>query len=226
MTNTMAIPYYAELNDSIGELLHCCPTAAQIQLGENVRIKKFSKGEVFISKGDSCNGIYIVLEGAVKLFVEGDNGKKILLFKGSKDVIGLQLAMNDGVFDYYASAMTSVVLAYVPIDQLKKLMALHPNSFFSLIKKIDQKANLMENHSALMMTANAEKIVLKTINELYKKFGTDPNGYLKIRISVKDLASYVGLSKTSLYRVLQSLKEQSILSHYLNRYRLEKNVLR
>jgi CRP-like cAMP-binding protein len=225
MTNSIPMAYQSKLNDSLGEFLHCCPTMAQLQLREQVKIKELKKGEIFISNGDECNGIYIVLEGVVKLFVNHNNQKTILLFKGCRDAIGLQVAMSNKPFDYYASALTQTIVAYIPVEQLKKMLVTHPNSFFAFMRKIDQKAVMIENHSALIMTGNAEKIVLRTIYDLRKRFGTDPNGYLKLKISVKDLAGYVGLSKTSLYRVLQSLKEQSILTHYLNRYKLEKTIL-
>jgi CRP-like cAMP-binding protein len=225
MTNSIPVNYHSKLNDSLGEFLHCCPTMAQLQLKEQVKIRELKKGEIFISNGDECNGIYIVLDGAVKLFIQRNTQKQILLFKGCKDVIGLQLAMNNETFDYYASALTQTVVAYIPLEQLRKMLVTHPNSFFAFMRKIDQKAMMLENHSTLMMTGNAEKIVLRTIDDLRKRFGTDPNGYLKLKISVKDLAGYVGLSKTSLYRVLQSLKNQSILSHYMNRYKLEKAIL-
>jgi len=226
MINAVSDSYKSKLNDSIRELLYCCPTLAQMQLSNHVKIMELKKGEIFIRKGEKCEGVYVVLEGVVQLFVTNNHQKTILFFKGAKDVVGLQLAMNDQVFDYSASTMTPVVLAYLPTSELMKMLNSHPSTFFSFMRKIDQKAVTYEKHSALLMTSNAEKIVLNTIKELNQKFGTDVNGYLKFRVSVKDLASYVGLSKTSLYRVLQTLKEKSILSHYLNRYRLEKNIQR
>lgn len=217
----IAHPHTQIVLDSINKVFNCCPTVIKNDLINHISIKEVKKDKVFIHHGEPCQGIYIIAAGSAKLFVNKEKQNQVFLFKALNDIIGIEAAMQKSNYKYSASAMEDLILAYIPTDQIEKILTTYPNAFFSLMKKVNEKADAIESRSSLMMTDSAEKVVIKTIEDLRNHFGTDKDNYLNIHIPVRDLASYICMSKTNLYRVLHDLKERKILTHHLDRYRLE-----
>lgn len=211
--------------DILADVFCCCPTVTQHQILKQTEIKKIADDTVFIKPGDILSGIYIVIDGGVKLYQQFSGKPKVIQYHSAKDIVGFSMMINDQKSNYFALAMDDLVLAYIPKDLLNKLMQENPHSFFSLLKKMNEKAHRIESLYTSVMADPAEKTVMKAISDLQNRFGTDGNGYVKVKIPVKELAGYVGMSKTSLYRILQGLKEKSLLSHHLDRYKLSKSTV-
>lgn len=205
---------------TVNTIFNSCPTVIKNDLLNHIQLKYFDKGKVFIKEEEPCNGIYIIAEGGVKLYVRKDRKVQIISFKTVNDIIGMQAAISGENYHYSAVALDDVLLAFIPTEQIEKVLTTYPNVFFSLIKKVNEHAAAIESRSSLMMSDSAEKVVIKTMEDLRNRFGTDREGYINLQIPVKDLASYICMSKTNLYRVLHTLKEKAFLGHQLDRYRL------
>jgi CRP-like cAMP-binding protein len=213
---------HANTAELIAEVFSCCPTIVHHQLMQHIQLRFLEEDEIFLQPGDKIEGIYLVVEGGIKLYRKKKSGIQTLHFHSPKDVIGLTYVMGSKEVNCFGSALKDSVLAFIPKVMLLKLMVSHPQSFFSLMKKLNEKAERIENLGTSIMSDSPEQTVIKAVNDLENRFGTDQKGYVKIHVPVKELAGYIGMSKTNLYRVLQTLKEKSILSHHLDKYRLEK----
>lgn len=220
----IAHPHTEVVLSAVNTIFNCCPTVIKNDLLNHISIREVKKDKAFIHAGEICNGIYIIAEGSAKLYVNKEKQQQVFLFKGVNDIIGIEAAIQKTNYKYAASAMEDLILAFIPTEQIEKILTTYPNAFFSLMKKVNEKADAIETRSSLMMTDSAEKVVIKTIEDLSNHFGTDKDNYLNIHIPVRDLASYICMSKTNLYRVLSTLKERKILTHHLDRYRLERKT--
>lgn len=210
------------IQGAVNHVFNCCPTVTRQDLLNHSTVVEVGKEEIMIHSGEKCNGIYIVASGSMKLYLEKNGRQQIFLFKTVNDLIGIQPAMQHANFIYSACAMEDSVLVFIPQDQVEKLIHTYPNAFFSLMKKVNETAAALEARTALMMTDSAETVVIRTFQNLRDMFGSDKDGFINIHIPVKDLASYICMSKTNLYRVLQHLKEKKLITHRIDRYKLEK----
>lgn len=205
---------------AVNAIFNSCPTVIKNDLLNYITIKYIDKGQVFIKEGEKCAGIYVIADGDTKLYVKKDKKVQIVSFKTVNDIIGMQAAITGENYHYSAVALEDLILAFIPTEQIEKVLATYPNVFFSLIKKVNEHAVAIESRSSLMMSDSAEKVVLKTMEDLKTRFGMDRDGFINLQIPVKDLANYICMSKTNLYRVLNTLKEKALLSHQLDKYRL------
>ncbi len=209
----------------LADVFCCCPTVTQHQILKQADIRRITDDTIFIKPGDMFSGVYVVIDGGVKLCQQFSGKQKVIHYHSAKDMVGFSLMMNNQPSNYFAHAMDDLVVAYLPKELLNKLMMENSHSFFSLLKKVNEKAHRIESLYTSVMADSAEKTVIKAMFDLQNRFGIDGNGYVKVKIPVKELAGYVGMSKTSLYRILQTLKEKSLLSHHLDKYKLNKSVV-
>jgi len=225
MQNTEILhSHQAIIRQAFSTLFSFCPTVIHHQLMKDIVVKEIYSDTVFIKKGEECDGIYIVLDGAVKIYME-EPKKRVLHYAGMHEVIGQPVAMENYLFRYYASSMENSVLAYLPFSKLQELMIKQPRLFFSLMNLINKQTALVENHSLMVLSEPSEKLVIRTIQDLKSRFGLDSQGYIKLHISVKELAGYIGMSKTSLYRILQSLKTKNLISQHLDKLKPSAQIL-
>jgi CRP/FNR family transcriptional regulator len=81
-----------------------------------------------------------------------------------------------------------------------------------LLKHIEEKIERIEKRAAQIMRKTIEQRLAYVLLMLQNKFGMDEKGFLKFQLSPKDLANFVGTTRTTVYRVLKKLQNNKILN--------------
>ncbi len=210
-----------EVYTSIQYLLQYCsvdlfqniePTIVQIQLNED---------QVLFHEGDEVDGIYHIVSGAFKIVKQKLNDEsQIIMMSGVGDTFGISAIFNQPILHYSAIAISPAVVCYIPKSTVMKIIEASPKNIMELMKRVNTSIDDIENHTTLVMTDDAETIVMKTFQCLKNKFGLDADGFINLSFPVKDLANYCCMSKTNLYRILSILKDNGTINYDLNRFKL------
>jgi CRP/FNR family transcriptional regulator len=150
----------------------------------------------------------------------GKSNEQIVLLSAPNEMMGISSIFNGEKLHYTAIAMEYSQICFMPRKSVMKLIETNPQVLMALMRKVNKTIEEIDNHTTLVMADDSETIVLKTMQDLKGKFGTDPEGFIRIQMPVKDLANYLCMSKTNLYRVLNNLRERAILHYEVDRYRL------
>lgn len=85
------------------------------------------RGEVLFLRGEPCHGLYIVLEGAVRVYNSGPNGREqVIGVERSGSVIGELPLFDGGNQPYSAEAMSPSRLLFIPRDHFLAVFHTHP----------------------------------------------------------------------------------------------------
>lgn len=85
------------------------------------------RGEVLFLRGEPCHGLYIVLEGAVRVYNSGPNGREqVIGVERSGSVIGELPLFDGGNQPYSAEAMSPSRLLFIPRDHFLAVFHRHP----------------------------------------------------------------------------------------------------
>jgi CRP-like cAMP-binding protein len=205
------------------KLFNSCSNDLQLEILDNILYRVFTEGDYLFQKREYIGGIYVIESGCIKIFSSTQEKEKIFSFLGSGDVIGMNTLFENRISDFTAIAHTDSTVCYIPKEIILKAINQCPSVFLSLLKNLNEKVDSVEDRSTVIMTDTAEKIVVKTLATLKEKFGVDEQGYLKLNLPVRDLANYMCMSKTNLYRILNNLSEKLILEYDEDRYKLMKS---
>ena len=66
------------------EIFPCWETLATEQqnaLKQSIELRSFSKGEILHHGGDDCNGLFLVTNGQLRVFILSQNGKEVTLYR-------------------------------------------------------------------------------------------------------------------------------------------------
>lgn len=208
-------------NGAMKQIIAFTPAALMDEFLNSVEIRHYKPNEFLFNQGGQAIGIYAVESGNVK--VSRNTHKKtqqIVLLNGKNEMMGISAIFNNHPLLYTARAITPTQIHFLPMAKALSLSKLNPLVLVPLMNKVNETIEELDRHTALVMSNDANTVVLKTMQRLQAKFGTDVHGFINIKLPVTDLANYVCMSKTNLYRVLNNLQERMIISYETNRYKL------
>ncbi len=159
--------------------------------------KEYDKGELILEAGNTCNRIYFVEIGLVKTFFYNGNREFIMRFFSEGNMFTvLDSFLTRKPSSYEIIALEPTTITYLNHSDLEEL-CIRYHSMETFYRKLLSIAalNMMERVSSKL----EEKAHVS-----YNKFVKE-HGKLLQRISLADLASYLGITQVSLSRI-RSLK--------------------
>jgi CRP/FNR family transcriptional regulator, cyclic AMP receptor protein len=189
------------------------PDAMLDQLASRAHVKRYVKGETIFARDDAGESLMIVLAGRAKISNITNDAREIVLnFLGKGDVIG-EIAILDGAprtANVIAIEETETLILYRR-DLLPALQK-NPDAMLELIKVLCEKlraTSLIVEENTLPMAARAAAGLLRLADQHGRmvKGGT----LIDLKLSQRDLGSYLGLSRENVSRQLGLFREVGLL---------------
>lgn len=194
--------YYPFLNDlNNGEL--------DILLNR-ILVDNYEAGQNVFSGKVSCIGFSFILEGRLRIYKIGDDGKEVTLYrigKGDSCFNTILCALTDSDEVSFADVEENAVIAILPMDLFKRYL-LNNNSFLKYMFK--NLYNKFEN-----VVEGFEKVTFNSIeNRIIDYFNLkleDNNGVKIIYTTHEKIAADIGSSREVVSRSLKGLEKRGIL---------------
>lgn len=158
-----------------------------------IKSKSYKKGEIINKDGQICKQLYFIENGLVKQYYYHNDRLFILRFFSENNIFTvIDSFINQFPADFSTIALEDTHLTYIDYDDVQELAKNH-HSFETFLRKIFSNAALYNvNRIKEMFNSDA--------TQLYQNF-TKNNPHLLQRISLGDIASYIGISQVTLSRI-------------------------
>ncbi len=182
-----------------------------VEFGE---VKSFKKGDFIISEGEAAQGFYWVLKGGAKVSIQTKTKKEqIVTFLSPADFVGISAVMEKHLHNKSAFVLSDEAeVLFIAQQDFYTFLQRHRKVVLPLLKHIEEKIERIEKRAAQIMRTTIEQRLVYVFIMLQKKFGCDENGFLEFQLSPKDLANFIGTTRTTVYRVLRKLQENHIVN--------------
>jgi CRP-like cAMP-binding protein len=177
-----AFNHLSNLSQEATDGLHNCLSA-----------KSYEKGELLLRNGETCKKLYFIDEGLTKTFFSKDDKEFIMRFFPEKTLFtALNSFELQAPSTYEIMALEKTSVTYIHKSDLETLCRNH-HSIETAFRKLLSIAtiNMMKRISEMLEESATER---------YNHFLKD-NGHLLQRISLGDLANYLGITQVSLSRI-------------------------
>jgi len=187
-------------------------------------LRRHAKNTVIISEGDETNSLYIILSGRVKVFLNDDSGKEVVLnVQDSGEYFG-EVSLLDGD-PRSASVMTleDSQFAVLSKQDFIHVISQNPELSLSIIRGLTLRMRaLSENVRSLALT-DVYSRVAKVLNELAEE---QPDGrrIVKEHLTYDNLANRIGASSKMVSRVMQELKKGNYIRKESQQIIIEQNL--
>lgn len=169
------------------------------------------KGQQFIIEGAPVNGLFFILNGKVKVFRTGINGKEqIVRFAKNGEIIGHRGFGTEEYYSIGAVALEDTALCYFSKDALQKILKEHPEFTYDMMLFYANELNKSESKVKSLSQMTVRERVVDTLLYINRKFGA-VGGFLNLPLSRKEYADYAGTSEEQVIRVFSALKKEDLI---------------
>ena len=189
------------------------PTSFQQALCAHARVVTLRGGEVLFRRGDSNDGLYATVDGAICFGAVNPEGKEALVGLAEPPQWFGEVALLDGGGrTHHAWADSDATLVHVPVAAIAHWLSEHPDHW--------QYIGRLAAHKLRVVFAAVEDAGLRSPRErlirclvsLARSYGErDPSPQPILRISQERLGSILSLSRQTINVLLQGLEREELL---------------
>lgn len=196
------LKYYPFLNDFDSEVLEI--------FFSRIIVNNYKLGENVFRKNVSCIGFSFILEGRLRIYKIGDDGKEVTLYrigKGDSCFNTILCALTDSEEISFAEAEENAIIAILPMDLFKKYL-LNNSSFLKYIFKnlYNKFENVVEGFEKITFDSIESRII-----DYFNLKLVENNGVKIIYTTHEKIAADIGSSREVVSRSLKSLEKRGIL---------------
>ncbi len=196
------LKYYPFLKDLDNEVLEI--------ILKRVLVNNYEIGQNVFSNKISCIGFSFILEGRLRIYKIGDDGKEVTLYrigKGDSCFNTILCALTDSDEVSFADVEENAVIAILPMDLFKRYL-INNNSFLKYMFR-----NLYNKFESVV--EGFEKVTFTSIeNRIIDYFNLkllDNNGAKIIYTTHEKIAADIGSSREVVSRSLKGLEKRGVL---------------
>lgn len=171
----------------------------------------YKAGETIIKQNTTSTFVVCMKEGFAKIYVEGENGKNLVVkIAGKGDFISGGGLFNGNVQHFTISALTNVNCCLIDASKLTKLFAENNRFAVELLRNHTKQNNYLLSKLVSLtqkyMPGRVADTLLYLRREIYKQ---NP---FTTRLTRQDLAEMSNMTKESLIRILHQFKESEFIA--------------
>ncbi len=173
----------------------------------------FKRNDLLYREGSKINGLYCILDGIIKIYKTGTEGKEqIIRFSQKGEIIGFRSVLSNEFACTSAKAIENSTVCFIPSHTLFSIVGSNNNFSLELMKLTCRE--LGEANKFILNIA--QKTVRERLAEilliLNETFETDKDGSLRLVITREEIANLIGTATESVIRLLSEFKSDSIIS--------------
>lgn len=186
------------------------PTELEL-LEHHMVTRSFQKNTIIINEGDEANTFFIIITGAIKVFLSNEEGKEIIInAQGPGDHFG-ELALLDGA-PRSASVITTEksTIGVISKEDFHSLLSRNTDLALNLIRELTRRVRFLSDNVRTLALMDVYGRVAKVLLGMAQE--EDGKMVIINRPTQQDIANHIGASREMVARILKDLATGNYIS--------------
>jgi CRP/FNR family cyclic AMP-dependent transcriptional regulator len=170
-------------------------------------------GAVF-SENDSARGVYVVLEGEIKLSINSSEGRRLILRIARKgEMIGLASTLSGNPYEMTAEAIYSSQIAFIARREFVAFLGRHPDVYQSITAELSRHySKACEQLRTVGLSSSAPAKLARLLLDWSENGQTTESG-IRFRFSLthEEIGEFIGTSRETVTRTLSAFKTRHLV---------------
>ncbi len=172
------------------------------------KVRAFKKNQVIYYEGDRANGIWVVLDGKVKVTKMAEDGRELMTGMFESDhFLAINTLFSNGSFIDTATAVEESHLILFPKEQFEEFINLYPDVAGKFIRILSSQIRSQEEQLMQLAYQSVRKRIAESLLRLHRQ----ENDSQHISVSRIDLAALSGTAPETVSRTLSDFKDEGII---------------
>lgn len=174
--------------------------------------KSYGKGTILFEEGSDSAGVFLVLDGRVKLSVNSSNGKAMVLgFFGPGTILGIAATVLGRRHICTAEAIQPTVAVLVPRGALIAELKSQPLAAWHLAQILSEHCLFLATKMATVeLSESAQQKIARCLLGMIHPNSHDGE-HVELNLSQETIAQIVGLSRETVSRILSGLRDKGVV---------------
>lgn len=186
-------------------------------LMNNMRIKRFKKGQILFDQGDDRNRFYFVTKGLVRGERADETGDFVFHTYIKENLAFPYRGMfKDTYYPYTVQAITDIEIVYFPMGTFENLLLKNSDMMVKVIQEMATIISETENNIQQMVNSSAKKRVIQALKIFGDSLGKQhPSQEISIPypITIQEIATFSGTTRETAGQIVKSLVIEGCLSY-------------
>jgi CRP/FNR family cyclic AMP-dependent transcriptional regulator len=170
---------------------------------------------VLFAEKDESRGIYLLLEGEIKLSINSRDGRRLSLRIAHKgEILGLVSALTGGAYELTAETLYPARVAAINRRHFLNFLARHPEAYHALSDELTRDFTMAcEQLRTVVLSSSAPKKLARLLLE-WSENGQIVDQGTKVRFSMthEEIGEFIGTSRETVTRILNSFKSKQLVA--------------
>ncbi len=196
------VPIFSELKDEI---------LAKIE--EAGIIRNYKKDTVILNEFYEGTGLFIIVEGSVKVTENDIEGKEIILQLLTQHEYFGEMSLIDGKKpSANVVAMEDCIMFFLSREEFMKLMKEYPEITVALLEELTRRLRFAGIRIKSLSVLNSEGKIASAILQIAENSGRIKQGSVEVILPYQhDIASMAGTSRETVSRAIHSLEKKGLI---------------
>jgi CRP/FNR family transcriptional regulator len=173
----------------------------------------FKKGELIFREGEPVRGIYFVYSGTVKVHKKWGTEKELIIrFARQGEIFGHRGLGQEAIYPISATALEPINACFIDLDFFRASLKVNQDFMYGLLLFFADELQESERKMRNLAHMQVKGRVAQALLTLQEKFGRTPDGYIQMTLSRQDLASLVGATYETVFRIINELAEEELIT--------------
>jgi CRP/FNR family cyclic AMP-dependent transcriptional regulator len=168
-------------------------------------LRRYPKNTVVINEGDETNSLYIILDGRVKVYLNDETGKEVILnVEGPGEYFGEVSPLDEDPRSASVMTLEDCHFAVLMKQEFIRCLADHPRLALSIIRGLAGRLRALSENVRSLALMDVYGRVARLLIELASE-QEDGRWVIQERLTHHDLANRVGASSKMVSRIMRDL---------------------
>jgi len=174
--------------------------------------RRYRRGTLLIQEGDTGDTLYIVLQGRLRAFLSGENGKELTLGSyGPLEYVG-EMSLDGGPRSANVEAIEPCNCAVVSRATLLAYIAEHPEFALELMARLIRRARLATESARSVALIDVYGRLVRLLNQMAGEPDAQGERALLERCTHQALSQHLACSREMVSRLLKDLETGGYLA--------------
>lgn len=203
----------SETINLLSPLLNLLPDEERRMLERSAEMVEFKRHEIIYREGESPNHLYLVVEGAVKVYREGVCGRcQIMRMLGIGSFFGYRASLAHEPYVTGAAAFGKTTLCRIPMNLLQVVMAKCPAVLSFFVKELATDLGVADKRMVSLTQKHIRGRMAESLLTIRDTFGVDLEGYIDLDITRQELADYSNMTTSNSIRTISALVSEGVIA--------------
>lgn len=175
----------------------------------------YNAGQLLFQRGDPGDGIFAIVSGRVKIFLEGtEGGEVVVATRTTGDVIGELSLIDQHKRSASAAAVDRVKVAHIATADFEEWLMSHPAAAVALLRELAQRVRETVDQVGEIAILSIDTRIARRLWMYFVEAAPDavPKQGMRVRVNQSELASVVNVTRESVNKHLRRMKEAGVIT--------------